>query len=96
MLVFLTTFCLKLISTSVYVFSNRLNRTSINILSVDDLPEIHPLGCFESRLQTKICVKKEDEYVSRNIQETGAWEEESVFYVLKAMKLHSDAVFLGK
>ena len=78
------------------MFTNCPNTASINVLSVDDLPEIDPLGCFESRLQTKICVKKEDEYVSRNIKETGVWEEENVFFVLKAMKLHSDAVFLGK
>merc|ERR1712013_921558 len=59
----------KQLRKNIKVFSNCQNRTRINILSLNDLPEIHPLGCFESRLQTKICVKKEDEYVSRNMQD---------------------------
>jgi len=85
-----------LVTSSMFVFvlKNQQNTYSVNVLSLKDLPEIHPFGCFESRLRAKICVKEADEFVSRNIMEEGVWEEENVFYALKAMKFHDDAVFV--
>ena len=45
---------------------------------------------------TKICVKKDDEYVSKSIIAQGAWEEDNVILVMKSMRLYEDAVFVGK
>jgi len=65
-----------------------------------DLPEIHPLGCFMSDslfgVTAQICVKKNDEFVSRMIVEEGGWEKDNVILAMKAMSLYDDAIFIGK
>ena len=43
-----------------------------------------------------ICVKKDDQYVSRKIIENGAWEEYNVILALKCLDLYQDAVFIGE
>ena len=41
-------------------------------------------------------MKKDDQVVSRQIAEEGAWEEDNVVLVLKAMSFYQDAVFIGE
>ena len=56
----------------------------------------HSLKSLIISVKSKICVKKDDQYVSKMIQKEGAWEEKNVLLVLKAMSLYKDAVFVGK
>ena len=47
-------------------------------------------------VKTSICVKKHDLLVSRAIVEQGAWEENNVKNLMKAMSFYDSAVFIGK
>ena len=47
-------------------------------------------------VETSICVKKQDLLVSRAIVEKGAWEDNNVKNLMKAMSLYDSAVFIGK
>ena len=47
-------------------------------------------------VEAVICVKKDDNYVSEWIAETGAWEEENVKNLQKGIRAYKEAVFVGK
>ena len=47
-------------------------------------------------VQTYICVKKNDQFVSKKIAYDGAWEPNNVQNLMKAMSLYDDAIFIGK
>ena len=43
-----------------------------------------------------VCVKNDDEVVSKTIQSYGSWDRDSVTKVMMAMEMYEDAVFIGK
>jgi len=85
------------LNNQLYVNSIR-SFNKLSVLSSQELPPINPLACLMSYpllgVMTKICVKKDDEYVSKSIIAQGAWEEENVILVMKSMRLYEDAVFV--
>ena len=52
-------------------------------------PQLVSIFLISISVRTKICVKKDDQVVSRQIAEEGAWEEDNVVLVLKAMSFLS-------
>lgn len=89
----------------VFILKNQTNsellKQSVNRLTVlghKDFPGIQPLDCLMSYpilgVMAKICVKKDDLHVSKKILEDGAWEEDIVALVMKAMRFYEEAVFI--
>merc|ERR1711892_860746 len=83
---------------TVHVLIRREDVQELNILGPNDLPKINPLGCFKSKgifeVEAAICVKKGDMFVSNAIVKEGAWEEENVRNLMKAVSLYKNAVFM--
>ena len=51
---------------------------------------------FKMWVKTYNLQQKDDQFVSKKIREEGAWEEDNVVFVLKAMQIYTEAVFVGK
>ena len=51
---------------------------------------------FPDPVEAAICVKKDDLFVSESIMDKGAWEEEIVHNLMKAVSQYEDAVFVGQ
>ena len=51
---------------------------------------------WDSTVETAICVKKKDKFVSESIVKTGAWEGNNVRNLMKAISFYGDAVFIGE
>ena len=49
---------------------------------------------FSDTVEAAICVKKDDLFVSETIMDKGAWEEEIVHNLMKAVSQYEDAVFV--
>ena len=47
-------------------------------------------------MESVICVKKDDMFVSDAIAKTGAWEPGNVHNLMRAVSIYKDAVFIGK
>ena len=43
-----------------------------------------------------VCLKDDDEVVSKSIKSYGSWDRDSVTKVMMAMEMYEDAVFVGK
>ena len=44
---------------------------------------------------SNLCLKTNDSVISTFIQEYGAWEEDKVTDVMRAMEMYQEAVFIG-
>ena len=42
-----------------------------------------------------VCLKNDDQVVSKSIRRYGAWEAASVQKIMMAMEMYQDAVFIG-
>lgn len=74
--------------------------TGVQIVGLDDLPAIKPMGCVRTKpilgVSPLVCIKpeQEDRFISDALLYEGIWEEGIVTNVIKASKLYEDAVFL--
>jgi len=82
----------------IFGLTRHIPKGNLSIVNKRNLPGIKPLGCLQTSeifgVSARICVKRGDMFVSDQIVTEGAWEEDNVELVMRAMSLYEDAVFL--
>ena len=56
----------------------------------------HIRKLFNFAVESLICIKSDDKYVSAAIEKNGGWEIPTVTKVMEAMDLYPSAIFIGR